>query len=59
MFKKNLFHSIQGYVFILINNVCTAANGVFLKKKLESKDLGKNKKDQFEICCMNIQIYFC
>ena len=29
------------YVYVLLNDFFTAANGVLIKKKLESKDLGK------------------
>ncbi|KAF7636082.1 hypothetical protein Mgra_00004528 [Meloidogyne graminicola] len=35
------FDSI-GYLLICINNFATALNGVYMKKKLNSKDLGKN-----------------
>jgi solute carrier family 35 protein len=29
-------------MYISLNNILTASNGVFLKKKLDAKDLGKN-----------------
>lgn len=40
--SEDLAFSLSGYIFVTMNNVFTASNGVYLKKKLDARDLGKN-----------------
>ncbi|XP_055315723.1 uncharacterized protein LOC129575755 [Sitodiplosis mosellana] len=40
--SDDLTFSLHGYTYVMITNVLTAANGVLLKKKLDTNDIGKN-----------------
>jgi len=39
--SNDLAFNLRGYTYVLLNDFFTAGNGVLMKKKLESKDLGK------------------
>ena len=38
---SDLNFNLQAYIVVFLNDVCTAGNGVYMKQKLEAKDLGK------------------
>lgn len=40
--SDDLTFNVEGYTYVMITNALTAANGVFVKKKLENLDMGKN-----------------
>ena len=45
---NDLAFNLQGYLFVLLNDVCTAGTGVMTKKKLNSNNIGKMKSGKMQ-----------
>ena len=45
---NDLAFNFQGYLFVLLNDVCTAGTGVMTKKKLNSNNIGKKKSGKMQ-----------
>ena len=40
---NDLAFNLQGYIYVLLNDVCTAGTGVVPKKKLNANNIGKTR----------------
>ena len=43
---NDLAFNLPGYIYLLLNDIFTAGNGVVMKKKLNAKDLGRCYNDR-------------